>query len=275
MNPAVFRPSMALLLLMMITGSAFCGEALRSPLAPDITLLVGAENFRWQEFDDNGQRLLTEQGPRYLAGLALGNTAGRDAGAIYELLARGYAGKVDYDGQDSNAVFTSSDTSYRGWQAEFMAGYRFPSPASMLSMEIHLAAGGEGWRRDIDNSTNSLGNPVSGFVEEYSVYYGRLGVGFLWPHRWAQSRVVAGGRRPFRVDEDVDAFNITLAPREQWSGYAAYELYFPTGQGSSILRLRYDSFRFDTSKPKVIGGTSVWQPESDLDLWGISLGYVF
>ena len=274
MKPVLSKLLVAVLLL-AAAGNASAGESLRARLLPDITLLLGAENFRWQEMDGNGNRLLTEQGPRYLAGAAVGNVVSRATGVLYEARIQGFTGDVDYDGQDSNGIFTSSDTNYRGWQAEIMGGYRISSPRSALSMDLHAVAGVEDWRRDIDGSINARGNPVGGFVEEYTAYYGRVGAGLLWPHRVATSYLQVGGRRPFRVEEDVDAFNITLAPKEQWSAYAAYELRFPAGRGTALMRLRYDSYRFNRSNSKNIGGSTVWQPESDMDIWGLSLGYVF
>ncbi len=243
--------------------------------APELAVEVGVENFRWQEFDDQGHRLLTEQGPRLVAGAGLGNTVGRTAGWLYEFQVQGYLGQVDYDGQDSSGIFTSSDTDYRGGRAEITTGLRRPGRKSPLAADLLLAVGAEYWKRDINDSRNANGAAVGGFTEEYTVYYGRLGAAISWPHRHGESNFQAGGKRPFAIDEDVDVFNVTLSPGEEWSAFAAYEYRLASSKGVSLVRLYYDSFRFAKSDPKSVGLSTVWQPESDMDIWGISFTHVF
>ncbi len=277
MKSAVQKRLLAVATLVLVSWSLSipAAEQKKSHLYFDASLNLGVENFRWQEFDDRGQRLLTEQGPRLVAGLGLGNSVNKGKGWIYELQLQGYFGKVDYDGQDSNGIFTSSDTNYEGWRAEFMTGLRKTSSRSALAADLLLGVGADTWKRDIDDSSNANGAAVGGFTEEYTVYYGRVGAAILWPHRAAESYFQVGAKRPFSIDEDVDVFNVTLSPGEEWSAYAAYELRLRGGKGVSLVRFYYDSFRFSKSDSKTVGLSTVWQPESDFDVWGVNFGYVF
>jgi len=186
---------------------------------------VGVEYFRWQEFDSRGRRLLTEQGPRYVLEAFVGNRPRRGWLPLYGINLRGYVGDVDYDGQDSNGIFTSSDTTYRGWNVELRGGFRFPVTGG-FSLDALLAAGIDDWRRDIDNSINANGGAVGGFTEDYTVKYGRIGLGALWFSRWVDHYLQVGAKRPWSIDENPGALNISLSPGEEWSAYLSYEMRF-------------------------------------------------
>ena len=236
---------------------------------------LGVENFRWQEFDENGWRLLTEQGPRVRAGLRLGNSVLQTRGLLYEIDVSAYGGEVDYDGQDSTGVFTASDSRYTGWVAEMQGGYRVQSRSSIFAADLILGLGAESWRRDIADSRNTNGFSVGGLEEEYTLYYGRLGLGLLWPQGVSESYLQAGMRRPMSIDEKVDVFDfdVELSPEERWSAYAYYEFRHPRPHGAVLVRLFYESYRFDASPPELAGTTVVWQPESRMDVWGMRIGY--
>jgi len=257
------------------SGSSFPGHGI------SVSIDVGVEYFRWQEFDARGRRLLTEQGPRYVLETLLGNNRGSQDGILYGILVRGYAGDVDYDGQDSNGVFTSSDTTYRGWGAELQGGYRF-SVTATFSLDALLAAGVDDWRREIDNSINANGGAVGGFAEDYTVYYGRIGMGALLSASWADHYLQGGAKRPWSISEDPGALNIRLSPGEEWSAYVSYEMRFRhTGPGRPFVRFYYDTYRFSKSSSERVSlappftSGFVNQPETDFDVLGVMLGYAF
>jgi len=236
---------------------------------------IGVEYFRWQEFDSRGRRLLTEQGPRYVMEAFVGNGFRRGWLPLYGIKLRGYVGDVDYDGQDSNRIFTSSDTTYRGWNVETQTGVRVPI-AGTFSLDMLLAAGIDDWRRDIDNSINANGDPVGGFAENYTVKYGRIGLGALWRAGRVHHYLQVGAKRPWSIDEDPGALNISLSPGKKWSAYLSYEMRFRRlWVGRPFIRLYYDSFRFSKSPSEQPQGTTLFvhQPESDLDMLGVSFGY--
>ncbi len=242
----------------------------------DTAVNIGIENFKWQEYDGGGQRLLTEQGPRLILGASLFNRDKSASGLLYDVSVRGYIGKVDYDGQDSLGVYTSTDTSYRGLNGELTGGYRWETPeyGAITSLDFLLSLGADVWRRDINDSTNALGFPISGFVEDYTVYYGKIGVGASWPHQVSNSYFQIGAKKPISVDEDVDVFNVTLSPSKRWSAFASYTLKLKREGRAPFVKFYYDSYRFGRSPSKVVGTGVVWQPESDLDVYGVVFGYI-
>lgn len=239
----------------------------------DIAIYIGAENFRWQEFDDNGQRLLTEQGPRAVLGGILSNTHRRAEGLLYEIDVQGYLGKVDYDGQDSLGVYTSTDSSYQGARGEVTGGYRWQSTQSAIAaVDLLVKLGADAWRRDIADGANANGFPISGLKEDYVVYYGKVGIGALWPHVSSSSYFQLGARKPLSIDEDVSVFDVSLSPGKKWSVYASYTLKAGGEGRKPFVTFYYDSYRFSKSPPASIGSGIVWQPESDMDVAGVIFG---
>ncbi len=259
--------------LISVPALLFAAEEKRSHL--DVAFWIGAENFRWQEFDGNGRRLLTEQGPRLTTGFAAGNRYNQRQGWIYEYRAIFFTGQVDYDGQDSNGVFTASETNYKGGEAELILGLRNSAYNGQLMVDLLTSIGATGWRRDIANSINANGFQVIGLIEDYDIYYGRIGLAIGWPTSGGISQLHVGAKKPLSIDEEVDLFNVNLSPGKKWSTFARYEFRLPHGRNSTLLRLYYDSFRFSKSDTKTIGSTPVLQPKSNLDILGVSLGYLF
>ncbi len=266
-------PAAMALILSGIPALLFAAEEKRSHL--DIAFWIGAENFRWQEFDDKGQRLLTEQGPRLAMGITAGNRYNQQVGWLYEYTALFFTGKVDYDGQDSNEVFTASNTNYKGGEAELVLGLRNTAYSGRMMVDLLASIGAAGWRRDIEDSINARGMRVIGLIEDYNIMYGRMGLAIGWKNSSGINRLHIGAKRPFSIDEEVNVFDVTLSPGEEWSAFARYEFQIPRGRNSALVRFYYDSFRFSKSDAKTIGSTLVWQPESNLDVLGVSLGYLF
>ncbi len=246
------------------------------PQVRPYTLSLGLEQFRWQEYDDSGQRLLTEQGPRGLVRLDI-TARERPAWHIRARL-KAYGGVIDYDGQDGNGTFVSSDTDYRGGSGELELGLHGRSAASGR-LGLDLAVGVEAWRRDISNSRNAVGAPVDGFREDYRLVSGRVGIAYAVARGAYRARLQAGLYRPFRVDEDIVLYgrSLQLHPRPRWSAYLAWRLE----AGRRTLEIRYEGRRFAASdaiaviNPTTSDSESVWQPRSQADLIELSLGYRF
>jgi len=234
-----------------------------------VDLSLGLEQYRWQEYDfQNGTRLLSEHGPRaVLAGRVEFDTALRPM--LVRVLGRAYSGIVNYDGQvQSTGLFVSSDTDYLGGLAEFQLGWVKPT-TMFRSLEFYLGAGVEGWKRDIADSIDALGSPVSGFREDYVVYYGRVGIGFEEQGEFLSSSFHVGALRPYSVDEKVvtSGSEITLHPDGRWSMYADYRL----GLRNNFVELFYEGWRFDRSTTK----NMVFQPKSEKDIFGVRIGREF
>lgn len=246
----------------------------------DTEINAGVELFRWQEFDTDGYRLLTESGPRLFISGVLSNKDRAESGFIYGAGIKGYSGQVDYDGQDSNGVFTNSETIYSGFALDIEGGYR---AVNRMDMDILAGIGMNAWEREIKDNINAEGSTVSGITEVYSIQYSMLALGV--PHRFANANgyLKLGFKRPFATNEDVDDFNVTLSPGKKFSGFVSYKMTFDSdekGRGliSSIM-FYYDSFRFSKSSDEValINNVplQVRQPESNLEVVGIAIGHSF
>lgn len=241
------------------------------------SLSLGVEDFRWQEFDDRGQRLLVEQGPRAVARLDI-DAPSRRSWMFWGLHLKAYTGIVDYNGQDNNSVFVASDTNYRGGSGEAEFGVQNRLSAGRR-VGVLAAIGIEAWRRDIADSKNSLGDPVAGFREDYRTGLGRVGLTYGYSGRRYAAEIRLGVSRPFRVDEDIMLYGeqLRIHPRPRWSGYLGWRIE----SGHRQFTLRYDSRRFGASdaltvwNPVLARYESVWQPRSHADAFEISFGYRF
>ena len=241
------------------------------------TLFIGVENYRWQEYDSGGSRLLTEQGPRLVAAGVFDNAGRTASGIFFSATVKGYAGSVDYDGQDGNGVYTSSTSSYLGWGAVIDGGYRLRRGERGSQIDIRAGVGYEGWRRDINSSVNANGQPVGGVVEDYGIAFGRIGLGLPLGMISGRGHVDLGLKRPLTVSErvTVDGAPIHLAPRPEWSFYASYLIPYGSDE-TRYVRFYYDSIRFGQSPSKVTPlPRTVWQPESKADIVGLALGVRF
>jgi len=234
-----------------------------------VDVSLGIEQYLWQEFGaTSGQRLLSEHGPRaVLTGQVEFDTAIRPI--LLRINGKAYSGVVNYDGQvQSTGDFVSSDTDYRGGQAEFQMGLAKPT-ATFKSLEFYVGVGVEGWARNIADSTDSLGFSVGGFRENYTVYYGRVGLGLEEQGEFLNSSLQVGALRPYSVNEKVvtSGAEVTLHPDGRWSPYVNYRL----GLRKNFIEFFYEGWRFDQSPVKNL----VYQPKSEKDTYGVRFGREF
>jgi hypothetical protein len=239
------------------------------------SLEAGLESFRWREHDDDGQRLLTEQGPRFVYGATLGNFFHADAGVIVEMRLGGLLGEVDYDGQDNNGRYVGTVTDYSGLYSEIDGGYRFVGLVQGVTIDLFGGLGMDDWRREIDGSVNSIGQTVSGFTEDYDVNYLRYGIGFTLREAYPNGYLQVGFRRPFSISEQVkiQGQTVNLSPGERASAFLTYRIML--GREGSYVKFYYAGYRLKKSETEVVGPNQVWQPRSDTDTLGIVLGYVY
>lgn len=249
------------------------------------SLELGAEIFRWQEFDDGSTRLLTEQGPRLFMSAAVQNLARWDPGIVYSGTLRAFGGEVEYDGQDSNQRYVGTSSRYSGWQAEAQAGYRLVGGDAVYAVDLLAGIGTERWSRDIQSANNAEGNRVAGFAEDYAVDYGRAAIGFSHRIQELNGYFDVGVRVPLSIKEDVDLDGepIHLKPGKRGSLFLSYKLSLtPTSRGEpfgSYLKLFYNGYRFGKSDVETIqtsdGALLVWQPKSSMDIVGLALGFSY
>jgi hypothetical protein len=245
-----------------------------------VAMNAGVEWFNWHEYDDAGARLLQESGPRWFAGAMFGNKETEKAqGLLYAAEARVYTGVVDYESSGG-----MSETDYQGGRAAVVAGYRWDGVWPGYSVDALGGAGIERWTRDILNNSSLS---VSNMNETYRVAYAVLdaGVGHAakgWRYRWD-----IGVKQPFDTSEQVDLMSlgydrdVTLSPGRSLSGFARarFERDNDSKPGRCSITVYYDGYRFAKSDVKVVTAAgvprAVWQPESRMDVFGVSVEFPF
>jgi hypothetical protein len=247
---------------------------------------VGLENFRWEEFDDDGAKLLQESGIRYALSGFLGNTLRAKKDLIYRAEAKLYFGSVDYDGQTQDGVPASSETNYTGYKVEGEVGYRAGISDGAFAWDILGRAGFDSWIRNIDNTTDVTGRAVSGAREHYTMINLKMGTGPYWQSGQWQARFIAGLKLPFFTNESIrredSGFDrdITLEPKGRVSPFLNFSNHIRlTDKLLLTIEAFYDSYRFDASNPEIVirGGEilSVRQPKSTQDNYGVEAGVSF
>lgn len=269
------------LLLYLGIGLFLAPAALYAGDEPE--LYGGAESFAWREYDVTGQ-IVKESGPRYLLGFT--NTHEFPNHMTLKPRVEFFGGNVDYSGEacdnSGNCVPASSDTDYFGVKLELDLGVRL-RPLESFIIEPFAGLGIREWSRQINSSLLADGSYAVGYTEDWTTFYGRLGLR-------AEQRLAgpnklfleAGLKLPVSTtnyidDRNVSYESITLHPGNRPSPFA--EL----GAKLDVFRISvyYDSMRFkqsdvvaqyDPYEDAVIG---YYQPKSSADMYGIRLGVAF
>ncbi len=236
-------------------------------VAEDIQFSAGIESFRWEEFDNNGRKLLTETGIRYVA-TAVGKK-GLSPNWATDFGGRLYSGTVDYDGETWGGSPVSTDTVYNGYQLEVGLTHLTTVHLSQANDEWQhrIALGVESWYRDLQNSALSNGTLVTGYEEHYTSSYTAISATYVRNMAWAFS---LGMKLPLLTTEELmhDGLKVTLHPEGQLSMFAG--LAVPINSQWNI-DLSYDSYRFAKSDPQ----SGVYQPESHQTTFGAAVSYRF
>ncbi len=245
----------------------------------EFAVQAGVEKFRWQEI---GSRALEERGPLINYGATLSNFRRSDPGTLYNLNGRIYLGQVDYDGQacdlSNNCEPLKTKTNYNGLQGEGLAGYHF---GDQFGFDLLGGAGIDTWTREVKDSVTASGATASGFIEDYVIFYAKLGAGLSKNSEQSAYRFHAGIKYPFFTHEHsnvADGGGVDLTPGKRVSGFAKFDAEFGAkNQPHFGLTIFYDSYRFSISprESATIGGRPalVWQPESHMDIIGAQLAY--
>lgn len=240
------------------------------------------EYFSWREYSDGGSRIVKESGPIFGAGSAATlNLYGKS------LILRGkaeiFGGQVDYDGQTQQDINPArselpvkTDVAYFGGKLETDLGWRFSADSS--SIEPFFGLGYRGWSRDLKSSstTDRNGNPV--FVgssqETWHTLYTRFGLrGDYDVTNAVRIFAEAGAKYPLlnRNEANVAGSDVTVKPEQEWSAFAEAGLRYKWFRPS----VYYEGFRFRRSPDVHQGGYIIWQPKSESDIVGLSLGIMF
>jgi hypothetical protein len=248
----------------------------------ELSASISPQYFQWEE-SIGGKRLLREQGWLVGAGaLVRVDLLKTDAGSLMlKGKAELFGGVVGYDGQTQppNPFPVKTDVTYLGARGETDLGWSFP--VQKVSIEPFAGIGYRWWLRDLHDITAfdpGQGSNVSvgGYTEYWQTVYARLGahLDYTISDTWKLFGE-AGAKYPFYNSTTVefsDAGERTIRPGNAWSAFAEI--------GARYKRFRpsvfYESFRYSQSPLVPIGGNSaLFQPKSDSDIVGITLGWAF
>ena len=242
----------------IITSTLVCLLA-ATPALAQFNIETGIEAFRWREHTDPIN--VKESGPRVAFGA--GYSMPQTSGPLFTVFGRVYTGSVDYNGAllSSPGTAATGTTKYLGGTEGGSLRYRLPT-----SIDAVLGLEFDQWRRELTPDQR----------EFYRFTSVRLGI-----ERQATlvSPWIAGGGLRFLVSSNEDATftdasgvtEVTLKPGLGTNGY----LHFGVRFTPHFTALGYwDGMRLEESDPVPIGGnTVVFQPKSDMDLYGIRLVY--
>ena len=254
-----------MLLLAMVSGLS----------ATEVEISAGSEQFLWEEFADNGEKLLDETGLRHFVAIRGSNHF--DPLWSTSFSGRFYSGVVDYDGQTQLGDPVQTKVDYLGMRFEIGLSRRVGPIARQPGVSqwwLDFVLGNDFWRRHLrDTSFINGGNiePISGYSEYYSSLYGRLGSRY---QSGAGLSAGFGAKLPFHTDEQITyaGETITLNPQGRLSLYAHLAYDFNPAWG---IALAYDSYRFAKSDTVTVGSRIIWQPESSQDTLALSMHYRF
>ena len=245
---------------------------------PEASVQFGLQNFSWSEFNNTGAKLLEENGARFTIGAALDNFQHEGSGFLYNVNGKIYLGVVDYDGQTQSGVPVMTDVTYFGLNIEALGGYRF---GRRIGVDVFGGLGVDDWVRSLADSTAVNGTTAFGYDENYSIVYGKAGVGFFQLLSGWRYLVQAGVKMPLYATEYVNlGSGVDLEPGLKPSAFANLQFDFGSGRHNRFgVSLYYDSYRFSESDPELLieGGSAalVVQPRSQMDVYGLRLSYYF
>jgi hypothetical protein len=237
-----------------------------------ITPYFAFDGYRWKEFGDTGDELLTESGLLFGLGLRPRVSFGSSMRFFLDAEFEYWFGSVDYAGftQDQNGVRTpyTTTTVYGGIDFSLKAGYKFPV-AKSFDLTPAAGFGYQYWNRNLDNGG------IHGYDEQYSVFLLDLGVTGLYQFsRSSQGYLTLLLEMPVSISESID-----LASRGQ-GGPANISLSpgvnpaFQVRLGGSFYRVFVEGFFRTWTLSKSSEDQGYYQPESTQKKFGLRLGYV-
>ena len=236
------------------------------------SLYAHVEQFVWEEFNDDGTRLLEESGPLF----GFGGTLGGRLSPRWRAFGLGelFFGEVDYDGATIDGRPVKSETEYTGTKLE--AGMSLAlAPDAAVSIEPLAGIGLRGWLRDLQD----VSAEIRGYEERWLAIYAMLGAhlaattsgGSLWT-------ADLGVRLPLdnRAEYDFSNLGADVTVTVEPGGDTAFYAEAGWAKDRFTVSAFFEQLRFDKSNVAVIGGELlIWQPESQADIAGLRAGITF
>ncbi len=248
----------------------------------ELYLYPYVQYFHWTE-TSGGRKLLTESGPIYGIGTAVGlNLLQTDNSGFLLLRTKGelFGGVVDYDGQTQppSSLPVKTDVTYFGGKGELNLGWSYP--AGRFLLQPFAGLGYRLWLRDLHDSSTRDGSgqavQVQGYTETWESAYTRLGLSLTHTFDNGVRMFWEGGASfPFYNSNSLDLTGdgtVTVRPEGRWSAFGEF------GVRTARIRtaLYYQGYRTDQSPAvRVSPSVSILQPRSTEDVVGVSVGYCF
>lgn len=248
----------------------------------ELYLYPYVQYFHWTEERD-GRKLLTESGPLFGIGTAVGlNLLQTDSSGALLLRTKGelFGGEVAYDGQTQppSSLPVKTDVTYLGGKGELNLGWSFPTGS--LAVQPFAGLGYRIWLRNLQDSTTRDANgqivQVQGYTETWESAYTKLGLSLshTLENNW-RLFLEGGASFPFYNTNSVDVIGngtVTTRPEGRWAAFGEF--------GVRAARIRtavyYQGYRIDQSPAvRVSQSVAILQPRSTEDVVGVSVGYCF
>ncbi len=264
------------LVSLVIAGSfSLCAAppaAAQPPAQNTFQPYVAVNDYSWTETDIDGSRLMKESGTLVSVGLTYTHLFASQV--TLQPAIEFFGGDVDYDGANQVGVPVKSTTRYFGFKFKGDAGYRIPVGLSG-SVEPFAGLAVWYWSRTVEDSIAADGTPAFGYTEDWTTFFGRLGLrggaNLSSSVRW----FAEGGVKLPIYNENYAHIGdgITLEPGRKISYFAETGLAIR----SFTVSVTYDGQRYSQSDPvaEPFSGTFFVQPESKADQYGIKLGWTF
>jgi hypothetical protein len=230
------------------------------------------QDYEWSEFDGNDVKLVEETG--YLYGLNF------DVDTRRETLGwRGgislFGGEVDYDGVTWSLAPVKTDVIYlgTGLYADMVPNLRLKNG---LWLKTFFGFGFKGWLRDLDDTRTRDGTFVSGAEEWWLSVYGRAGAGASYPVTdTLEIFSEAGTKIPIYTLNHANLYvpgspSIDLEPEMRFSPFADLGVRWR----QFAVKISYDTLWFDRSDSVLESGYALHQPESEADIFRLSIEWV-
>ena len=266
--------------------------AVADPAPTENHMQVGVDSYGWKEYSANGTGGVSESGSLLSLGDGWDDLRRIDSGPIYGADGNIYFGRVNYSGYSQNLQTgtqtpLSSTANYYGLHVAGLGGYRFAR--DLLGLDLFGGGVLDFWNRSIANATDANGTPTSGYTEDYTILDLKFGTGLFQEMGSWSYRFEIGAKYPIYILEHVNLYDgLNLSPGKKASAFAKLNFELgPEFRNHFGLILSYDSYRFSPSALKMLtnGGVPVtdqngnplygYQPESDQDVYRISLAYYF
>jgi hypothetical protein len=222
-------------------------------------LYLKARSLSWKEFDDYGAKLMGESGTIYGIGYkSLPDPARTSFSSDGEL----YYGVVDYDGHLQNMEPFKDKDRYFGYRLEGCISWPLFKPsAEKQSLLTVLGLGVDMWQRSV-----GINSDESGYDELWKNIYGRAGLGY-YP---TKNVYISGGVKvPFWTQNSFEGINTN--PGGKIGTYLDATISF----GHFSANVFYESMKFVKSHAETYLIYYVWQPATEVQSIGASIGYNF